>query len=128
MKYYHGAIIREGKNIDIDGFVKEGAGYNSPSGLEINGIFFTTSLKYACLNAGATQGAYDGEVWMIDTDENPELEGKFQLFASENTNPDWSGYFEGEEVDEYILPWEYAEGFIPECVGDAKELWKEVSE
>jgi hypothetical protein len=122
MKYYHGTINREGQNIDVEGFQKV-SGVNCDSEFEI-GVFFTTNLKYACLYGGANRDGVDGEVWMIDDEVNPEITEKLQKFTDKCTNPDWTGYDEEGTFDEYILPWEVAEGFIPECIGMAKELFE----
>lgn len=109
MRYYHGSEIKEGCNIDVDGFQPVNVNANCEDGNK--GLFFTTNFKYASLYAGN-----GGEVWFLDTEieEHRELINSLQIHSNKCTNPDWTGYFNEEEiVDEYLINWNIITGFIP---------------
>src|SRR5574343_505629 len=109
MRYYHGTEVREGQAIEVDGFQPVNINANCEDGNE--GLFFTSNFKYASLYAGN-----GGEVWYLDTEipEHSDLISQLQFHVDKCTNPDWTGYFSEEEtVDEYLLDWNLATGFIP---------------
>lgn len=110
MRLYHGTQIKEGRNIEIDGFLPS-CSDNCMEEEHMEGMFFTDNFKYASLYAGNS-----GEVWYLDTDipEHIEIINSIQLYKNYCTNPDWTGYFEEEEeVNEYIVNWNIIIGFIP---------------
>lgn len=110
MRYYHGTGRAR---IDEEGFQKNSSNLSSSfiTGESENnrGVFFTSFFELASYYAEA-KDSFNREVWILDS-EIPE-HAEILKFAVKNEDlllaPDYSG-----EQDEYIIPWDKIEGFIP---------------
>ena len=110
MKIYHGT---GGSRIDEEGFQKNGnlssSEFGIGSGEHERGVFFTSYFELAAYYA-ESKDKWSAEVWVLDS-EIPE-HAEILQFAVKNEDPIYAPDYPGEQ-DEYIIPWDKIEGFVP---------------